>query len=750
MKVEAATDEEIRVAVLAALDGFVTLTGVHVDGALGNWTGSRSVSLGSWGVESQIRDLQDLAVLDPSLLTCWMLLRTFTRAWLDARSVSALLLVEDPAKAAETLATARAAWALLDRPRVDRAVEDFQLDVLGSIERAVGRRTAEGDPEAWVMSAPNLALLRRDALLAVDAGAGLDAGREHYKAKGLELHTFSMGERGRGDERPVLADAVYEFWNVNSLLRALRSPRFPDRAVVVCLIRDPEALHSFFVLAIRDGDRIHVLTDRSAEHQEHPLRKKLGRRPDREMDRRAARWWFPYELLDVAVTSDGKELYAKARTALVPLNAEAAPLRALADLHPATLVWLTLVLDLVRVRFFVEDRHALVVSYTGEMVRAPHALADERSALVRSGAYAPLALPKLDVARDLSPEAMAKNTRRPSTGWNRWMVDRYGPLVPEEVLDVVGDRERATLTDRLRGALPMPGGSDRIVNGHNWGVEHGTSVPNLPHDAIDRGANAVRQEALDPTTFGPAEQLAADRTWLAQHNRMRVVQRLAVEEYARTQGAVLAWYHRRLRGNKAFLLDACARGSLELLDVKYDPGAPSFALGYAQHVVAHGEVLDWGVGPTWYAKATRWERGGKKSSYTYDHPYMPLRGAFFREGETPTGRLGTLDEGAGVFAYVLPQTPDAIAVLCGCTPKELPWQLQRFHSDKLRPYHGNDILDRLDAEDFALDNPWRGLPVAVGAALSRTEANARRKALGLPRMDWGAVQACRAYERTSG
>ena len=595
---------------------------------------------------------------------------------------------------------------------------------------------AGDDVRAWVEDPTALATLRRDALLAVDAGEGLDSGRDYARAQGLELHTFLRGNKAPGCA-PALVGDVYEFWNINSLLRAMYSPRFPEQGLAVALIRDPEEpLHSFFVLAIRNGDLLHVLTDRSRDHQTHPLRKKMGRRPDREMDARASKWWFPYELLDVAVSEDGKHAHANARMALVPLNASAAPLRKLAELHPATQVWLCLVLSIVRQRFFQENRQAKVLSYTGEMARVPTALAAQNSALMRHGQYKPLVLPPV-AQTDLTPQAMAQNCGRAASGRNRWMVERYQDQVPDAVLNVVGDQERQMLS----GSVPQA--TSGLIRG--WGGESSTSVENLPSYAPDRGVGDVRLEALDPTTFGPADQIRKDQTWLAQHNRMRTIQRLAVEEFARTQAEVLRWYTKTIRARREFFLDALATASLVMpsavkvseSDQKPDDVIVQAIPGVVRRV---SERLAVGVGPAWWSDNVRW---GPPSLifWAKDKPSTPRdRALFLREDDV--SRAERMDAGLGVFGLIVPRTAEAVAFLCGCEVSALPWQLQRYHDHEFHASEGNHILQRIDPEAYCLDNPWRGLDLRIGMGLARTRANARRKALGLPKMDWdGLVQS---------
>ncbi len=300
----------------------------------------------------------------------------------------------------------------------------------------------------------------------------------------------------------------------------------------------------------------------------------------------------------------------------------------------------------------------------------------------------------------------------------------------------MGPEEQRILTERAGRLLPMFGTETRERHWTTPGT--GKEVRGLDRYSPDHGMNPVRLETLDPTVFGSAERLQKDRLWLAQTNRMRAVQRLAIAEYERDQDRILAWYGRKVAANAEVLLDACARGSLRLLGAKYiTPDERraligtdwSFVHGFASHAVVEVEALMWGGGPAWYSKVVRWHCDG-----------IPDRGGLTDSPHLPKTRLGDGHfQRAGVFASIRPETPAAVAWLCGCTPEDLPWQLQHYYSERLKPYNGNSILDRLDAEDF-LDNPWRNLKLSVAVLLTRTTANARRKRLGLPRMDWDTLQ----------
>ena len=73
------------------------------------------------------------------------------------------------------------------------------------------------------------------------------------------------------------------------------------------------------------------------------------------------------------------------------------------NLEPPEFVWLTLLFDLVTAKFDRDGHKTLELSYTGEMVVAPHALVEATSAIVLMGQYKPLVLPQLTV-EDATPE----------------------------------------------------------------------------------------------------------------------------------------------------------------------------------------------------------------------------------------------------------------------------------------------------------------------------------------------------------
>jgi len=477
--------------------------------------------------------------------------------------------------------------------------------------------------------------------------------------------------------------------------------------VNIVLLRDPvEALQSYFVIAFRNGDNMTILTDR--DKSPHPLYNRMARRPDRDLERRAAMHWFPYDLLSIKVTEDQRQLYATARSALVPIDAKGVKLKALVDLDASSFVWLVLLADLIRERFWERGEHLPALSYTAEMVRSPEALVGSAGSLIVHGSYKPLSLPPV-LASDLTPEALADQWQHKPTGCNHWLVERYGAEVPVEVMNVLGSGE----AERVAGLLPQP---------------------------EERGATLSERErrlvlhTVEPTTFGTSKSLQRDRIWSGRFNQAKAVSALAQREFDREKANVVAWYDAAVRRNARALLDAVARGTLVLPAARSGPGMdreledkPLESLAQAA-----GNASDtfYTVFERKYASASGWLIRGVRLNA--EHNADVILGSW----HVPSGGYDCFlnETRASVLSVFFPTCPAALAALAGVEEQDLHWALKHWFRDE--SYRGNPILDRLDPEDWVIKNPWQKLHFRVGVALSRRAFNERRKHLGLPPKKW--------------
>lgn len=676
-----------------AIQGWARLIGLDENGEI---TGDNPWQ--AYHLHEHTEGLNESRRLDPTGLTTFMMLRGLVERYLKDVTFDAYSLILDPKSIGARLKPMKELKDILEAPQVVALIEGFQEQVRGAALQYGVRssETLEG-LDNLLKDRFDLAYIRRDALLSM------------YR---LEAHQFTQGVK---DPNPLKFNPqVFEFWNVNSLLAAMRGQKMAG--ITMCLIRDPEeALNSYFVFAIRNGGTMTILTDR--EKTPHPAFNRMSRRPDRLLDRRMARNWFPYSLLGIKKHEDElgevKRLSVNARTQLVPINIEAVPLKDVRDLTAEEFVWTTLVFDLIREKHWKEDFRVPELSYTGEMVVEPAALVGNASALVKDGLYKPLEVPPLKAA-DVTAESTREQWDDEPTGFNTWMVERYGSQVPDEVLNPVGSQAKLLLEERVNSGELLPILNDR------WGKPVKSEL-----------------ETLNPVTFGTKSQIEKDRIWVARVNQVKVIQRLADEEYERERAGVIEWYSSHVRKNLEFLCNAAAHGELLLPDWK----PRTFGGVRVTMDEPHESESDRMV------QSNRVDqRVGARWSRAFPYIYFDLPQCRFGEHEDKRDFCcERTDRAASVFTVIKPTCPEALAILCGVKVEDLPWPLQHWYAEA--PYYGNSILNRLDPEDWELKNPWMpdrgagGLRLMVGLAHSKLALHARRKALGLPRREYEEKEA---------
>lgn len=662
-------EEHIRSQLEKALDRWRKLTGVDER----NDKQTRVISfkgIDTYAIARYNEQVMEFMELDTTCLTSFMLLRGAVDQYLDDMQFTAKDFMDRTAEVADALKQAGELRAILEDPAVVALIADFETQIRGALKQYGATAKVLKEADELLADKSELAYVRRDALRSI---------------KTLTPHQFLQGD---GDKNPPKYNKnVYEFWNINSLLAAMRGQDFPG--ITLALMRDPvEALNSYFVFGIRNGMNITVLTD--FERGPHPAYSRMSRRPDRNLERRAEKHRFPYGLLDLKHTEDG-HAYAKARTALVPINAKAVALYPLADMAADVLIWVILVFDLIRERYWRLNFKLPELSYTGEMVRDPQALIGAGAALVRSGDYKPLALAPL-TTQDVTEKAVEHQWERKTTGWNRWMEEAYAAKVPQEALNIVGEQEQKLLESGVNKAL----------------------APFTTSEGYSSGS----LEIFQPTCFGTAEQLQMDRQWAARVNACKVMQFHAEQEFERDKEEVIQWCKDRLERNRDFLLDSMVRGELTLPQYSFY-GERSFVHGYVK--TKQVNALTWGCGKT--PQDARVHYYGWLGVDLYVHGGLRQRPWRIMCADRP-------EHPAMVFGRIEPNCPAALAIIFGVPVEMLPSRLSTWSTDK--PYSGNSILDRLDPQDWVLHNPWNTLRFHVGLALSKRAFHARRKALGLP------------------
>lgn len=627
-------------------------------------------------VGTRLKALLRAQQIEPTNALFLMLLEEQVEGLLAKASVTAAAYLKDPSDFDRIIADAREIRALLEDSGV-REEQVYLQETMMSALRHYG--AAERDDVRELIGAPYaVAHLWRDAL---DTMIPNERGRSL-----LEVHQFRQGEPE--STKPRYVRDVLGFWTIND---ALRLATTMPSGIAMCLIRDNEAVHSYFAFLVRNGGTITVVTDRT--RYAHPLARHWSRRPDRDLGNRMARAWFPYELLEIQYLTDEDGdvigLNVPRQEGIIPQQQRAFRVKPISQIGSAEVTWTAFMFALLTKRFFVENQQTETVSYTGEMIEVPLAL--EAAAynaglpdLVRP--TAPLAAPHLTSAA-LNTATIVETARvREPVGHNAWMEARYGSQVPDEALNAVSGP-----THRVKHLF-----ADGTVSEIN-------EDPKRPHWDRHTPKNAAGSYSLgkihdlDASTFGSAQEVLADRAWLARHNQAEFIERLADEEFTERRAEIEAWWAKRIEARTPVLLKAAFAGTFPRST--QEAGSESFEVGKTTGGRGNEEILSVGL----------WDHRGRSiydpiDAFTVGEPIT-------REGKHSTLKTGKFrcvvtDRPATHFATFVPQTAADLAAIAGVTVAELPDVLQHWSAKE--PYTGNSILDRLDPLDD-VKNPWRKL-----------------------------------------
>lgn len=628
--------------------------------ALSKYTVVCGLDKENWSDREEI-DMLNLAFeLDDTGISMFALLRGLYDRFLKDTKFSAKYVLDDFIEFTNTIRAIKELYVIVEDPSIVKCLKEFEGRILTS---ALGYgKSVEDIPslEKLLADKYSMASVRLSALRSM---------------RDLQQFQFLQGDPGTA---PLTVNRwIFEFWNINSLIAAMKEQRIPG--VSLCLIRDPEeVMASYFVFAVSNGENLTILTDR--EEGPHPLYWKMSRKPGRSM---AARWdknYFPYHLLDLKQDDKG-DFHAVERKDLVKYNVEAIKLAPLGVLPPADFMWVTLVLDRINEDFGRQRKLLPELAYTGEMVVTPEVLVGSTGSLVKQGHYKPLELSIL-TREDVTRESTAAQWEHKPTTFNDWAEERYAKNVPVELLNIVGEQQRNLL-------------------GKQTGLAEKKDSWAKKKDSLLVG--------LSPVTFGDAAKLRTDQLWVARHNQMTHIERQMHDEYDKEHKNVIAWWNKSITKNKDHIVDAALRMSFDTTSVQYNSWAfePTIT---TKNIVTVGTKSQWCTDDT--ARLGQWSRSFGNWACYLEH-----------EAE------GTLFK-ANVYAVFRPDNPIALAALAGVEVKELPVWMQHWYLNE--PYDGNSILDRLDPLDWVLHNPWRKMYFMVHIPFAKSNFHRARKALGLP------------------
>lgn len=649
--------DEAAIGLRRALELWIEVTGVDPS--------KRSFKWGELDTLQMHNALKEALELDDTEITGNLLFDYLATEYFRERSFSVEDLLEKPEMVAQYLEKSRELLSYVRSPAMRAIEQGFSAQM----SKAATQYGAQTDAVQHMLGEPHmLALLRRDAMRTL---------------KHLQINQFLMGTPESEEIRPVYGKFVYRWWNINSMLKAMTT--MPSGVTVNLICHPTDPYRSYFVFAIRNGGNLFVFTDK--ENTPHPMAEDMVRRPDKVLAERAARNWFPYELMGLAFDEEGKVYVATSKeTGLVPYQSKAQPVKAIAELAAPNVLWLVMMLDLIVQKFWREGYKAPVLSYTGEMVQTTTPLLEAASAanLPVTG-YQPLSLAPLTM-QDVRSEAIsAKHVGKLGHGENKWMEVRYGDQVSDQIINSVRTPNSLLSLDIKDGTHTLMPRTEGFIA--SW-------------ERAKLAKHRFDIDALDATSFGTREEIEADRRFIARSNFAQHIQKLAEQEFEARKSEITEWVRARVTANLPSLYPLMARTEIMVPAIDF------------KNVFSHGAYTWRGETNNGFMRRFVKREGltgekefRKKHLYvSFTNGNLPFTGKVYKNGCPSCFHTNAPSSFTVEF---LPETTEDLAFLCGCSVSELPDVLQ--HWTMINRHVGNSILQRIDPLEWQCKNPWRKL-----------------------------------------
>lgn len=680
------------------------LTGVAPPDEKGYW--SSSGGMNTWAIRDTYTALKEALELDPTEITASLLLKRFLEEYLKEAKSSLNDMLRNPEQAMKQMTAAKKLLDILDRPEIVEARDAF----IEGLRRGLAAYGADqrDDIKAVLAKPDDIAVLRRDALRSL---------------ANLRCDQFLDGDSEAADYKPVYVNDVHLWWNVNSLLKAMTG--LPS-GVSLNLIRDPNAYESYFAFAIRNGANLFVMTD-VPEHA-HPLQASMTRKPGRDFDRRAAKNWFPYDLLGMQVDEKGDSVKPthSSETAVVLHQEHTIPMMKIGEVPAYECIWITMMLDLLVTKFWKVGFKAKQLSYTGEMILMQDTLLLEATkANLPALVDKPLEMPVLAVA-DVLTDVVAEKAVGRKHGRNRHLEERYKDKINPAILNVIEQGGATVLlpsytpeykSDKVPDGVALDGGLKRLSS---------SEVATMGHFAA-KHARSHSLAVLSATRFGTPEELEADRLFIARHNMATQIGVLAHEEFEQREKEVMAWFEKAARKNLPAILSWC--GNEEIWLGQGVRGTFDFSeVGGPQRVVKIDSDSPFNQRYKSYRSLIK-RKNILEERRTKDYDFSSF-GAVNLGGFRQDYVCAVNDTMATYKVVFHPASAEELAVLLGLAVSDLPDVLQNWSLDDR--YMGNSILDRIDPMDWHLRDPWRRKSFKLLVPLSIRALRKLEKAPALP------------------
>ena len=610
---------------------------------------SNTLSLLTYGTVDKIKEALKL---DPSGITALKILRAQTEEYAQKVGYTIQEMADNPEevlKRVQAFNSIRKAIQSLPYSDINSHLNQQLIDAL----TAYGCLTEQ--VKTCLADESEMAYIQRDAL------RGVDEMREDVFFKGPI------------DTTPCKFNpALYLFWDINSVLRILGNST--ESGITLCLIQDTaQAEASHFGFAIKQGANLLLISDKPKFFNPEQAHLQASRGGSRELGQRMGRLRFPYAKFGTSVNYKGRATTdLPGVNTLAPLQKEAIKLAELIDLPADSIIWLVMVFDLLREKYWKQaDKLAdKPLSYTGDMIEQPLALMEGLSQALAIHNYKPLKFSPFKSTEDILTDKV-KFTVQP-TRQNEWMEILYQNQVPIELLNPLPDQNPQLPKHMLSTPKNVGFVTERMHNQH---------------------LEKLESYKLRKTYWGSPTELKHLHIWVARKNFAQTIEIAAKADFNNKIAEVKTWYKERVLENREFWLKGLLEGILELpgleeIDIswKIEQRPAKRKTKNALHFCMRGDT---------YSKPTNY------ITDAWRRALFLFGGWADQNNNTPLCYFQP--KAAHELAYISPECPEAIAIMAGCRVDELPVYLQNWFPHEV--YAGNSILDDIDPLE-TIENPW--------------------------------------------
>jgi len=502
------------------------------------------------------------------------------------------------------------------------------------------------------------------------------------------------------DEQPVFSKLVFMFNNTRDLKEKMN--QLPN-GMALCIIRNTNPADSIFVIAVKRGQNLFLLSDQP--NYPHPLKAgAMASRNNRYNAERMEGSLLPYEMLNL-VWSDGARRVEESSisTAMIKADEKLKVVGSIDQMRIDTILWFGLTCDLCIERYFknkttepmlgIVDNVQIKANFlTYGSAKTDLVVVNESNTLV------------VKTSKELDRKEFEKSfpTVKKRFHLNGWMQKKYADQVDSNLLyapQVQADEKH------LLGVKEMKG-TEIITMYDSYNAKKHISL-----------------RSVDNKTLATVDEFQGNNDFIARVNQSKMIEQLALRDFKDNKDKILKWFSKAAVKNIPNLIDDLTSLNHERFDiskiVRSSEGCgliprSIFRMIHLAEAPQHSRFI--------------WSKDTKNKPSVF---LEALKLYSKREGRTSCYFDKELDieqDDAELRLYLNISNAYDISIVTGIPVDKLPLELQTYGltEGNLHSYM-DSFVDPLDT----IQNPWDNLKLRFSLPVSKKGLNIKRKALGL-------------------